>query len=454
MKTFSGKDVADAISGLSKKLGISLNRTLQLEYQNGKHPQLLSYEKVEKPTIEIPAIQKYLIGAQTFLNQPCQFYDIFRSCRHVIFTQILNNALDTIIDKVHNYESRFEKLRQETRYDPFEAVLYEVVVAANYAASPEVKRVTFLDEQSSESPDLEVMSNTGQMYVECKKFDRAADIVSELRDVVRHKVKLAMDAFLSMNQSAVLEISFHVDPQSVADALIRDLCLESFGSRTPSIEKALTVNVRPLSSQKLDDFTLYPSPKYYWERYGYREKGEWYGLVCAMNARYANHISVAGSDDILASTWLDEVDYECAVKWKITDEEIIWRHKRLGYTRLFKGLSQLQSKGANSVLHAWYEREESVGHRQDELLDFSGRLASNARDIFAWIIFNETSLDVSVEGRFDIIERAHPIGGPGRKSEHPLVTTVFVRTNDSQLGLGEFGIGHELPDIDQRWGSA
>lgn len=449
MKTFLKQDVADAITGVCEKLGITLDVSLQQEYQNGQHPKLLSYEKLDKSALEIPAIQKYLIGVQTFLNQPCQFYEINKSCRHVIFIQILNNALETIIEEMQGFEARLERLKQEIRYDSFEAVLYEVVVAANYSKRDEVKSVEFVEEQGIESPDLHVVTSIGEMFVECKKFDRSADIAFKLRDVVRDKVALTMDTFRSKGQAAILELSFHVDPSSISETLIRDVSLQSLESGTPILEKTITVYVKPLLERKLDEFILFPSPKFYWERYQYKDKGKWFGIVNIIEAMYADHVDVAGLDGFRASTWLDDIGYECAVKWNITDEDVIWRYKRLGYTRLFKGLSQIQSRSSNSILHVWYERDGSIGHRQKELLDFYGRLVSKDEEKFAWIIFNETSLDCSVAGYFDLIEHSHPIGGKGRKSNQLLVSSVFTSDDIEPLNNGEFGIGHELPDIDK-----
>jgi len=94
MSMFTNNEVEEAISGICAKLGITIDAKIKTEYQNGKHPNLLSYEKVEKAKIEIPCIQKYLIGAQTYLDQPCQFFDIFRLCRHVILIQNLNKAIE------------------------------------------------------------------------------------------------------------------------------------------------------------------------------------------------------------------------------------------------------------------------------------------------------------------------------------------------------------------------
>jgi len=448
MKDFVSKDVENAIRGVTEKLGISLDEKLQKEYQNGKHPGLLMYEKLEKPALEIPCIQKYLIGATTYLKQPCQFYDIYRSCRHVIFIQILNNALNIVIDRVNNYEPRIERLLEESLYDGFESVLYEIVVASVYAKIADVKYVVFLDEKDAKTPELEIILNNDNLFVECKKFNRNSDIVNQIRDTVRDKAKLTLDTFAAMNQSALIEVAFHIDPKVVSEFAIRDACVESFRNRSLIFEKEITVSVKPLNRQKFDEYLLYPSPKYYWERYGYKTNDEWFGITSAMKARFAHHIDVEGVDYEPASTWLDDVDFECALKWKLTDEDIIWKYKRLGYSLIFDGLNQLQAKGQNSVLHVWFERDNSLGHRQNELLDFFYRLWSSQRDIFGWIVFNETILNVSVDGRFDLIEHAHPIRGPGATTEDPFVTGVF--SDDKQrIKDGEFGIGNILPDIDE-----
>jgi len=299
-----------------------------------------------------------------------------------------------------------------------------------------------------DSPDLHVIGRNGEMFVECKKFDRSVDLSWGLRDIVRDKVQPTIDEFLKHRQSAVIEVSFHRDPGFVRADRMVDYSLLSLKARTPIIDTDVTISVTPLDYRKLDDFTLYPSPKYHWERYGYREKGQWFGLVSAISARFARHVSLAELEEPLASTWLDDVDWECVVKWKVTDEKLIWRHKRLGYDRLFEGLEQLQSRGTNTALHAWFERDQSIGHRKNELIDFFKRLGKHKQDIFGWIVFNETCLDVSLEGRFDLIEHAHVIQGLGAKSNRPPVTLVFTSVDHTEETIGEFGVGHELPNLD------
>jgi len=447
MKDSSYPQLQNAIDGIIHKLGIKIDADLQHDYQNGKYPNLLSYEKVEKSSLDLPAMQKYLIGAQAVLNQPSQFYDIFRSPRQFFFIQILNDALNIIFDRVKNYDGRLSRLLHEKYYDPFDAVFYEIVVAAQYACTAGIADVTFIEGRDQKLPDFEFFVSLKKYNVECKKFDRSTNIVTLLRDAVRNKLRLTFETFVAMHESSLFEISFQEDPRLIPDAVIRDACMQAVKLRSFVKNDLLEVIARQLPYQKLDEYTLYPSPMYYWARYGYRETGEWFGIANVMNARYARHIDNHG-DDSLSSTWLDDVNFDCVIKWKITNEDIIWKYKRLGYSLLFKGLDQLTAHGTNSILHAWYERDGSLGNRRNELLDFYKRLSETQKDVFSWIIFNETLLDVSVEGRFDLIEHAHPITGPTGRLQEPFVTTVFTRGDEEQYEDGAFGIGPELPSVD------
>jgi hypothetical protein len=453
MSTFDNPEVEDAMSKVSSILGVSLDKRLQEEYQNGLHPRLLSYEKVEAADVSVPVIQKYLIGAQTYLNQPCNYYDIFRLCRHVILLQTLSRALGITTSKVKNIDQRLKRLTSAREYDDFEASLYEIVTASNYCSLENVDQIEFINESDVSSPDLFITTKHGEIYVECKKFDRSVDVSLGIRNIIREKVGVVIDELTRRKVSAVIELSFHEDPNSITGARIKTLALKSLESRTPILGEDITVNVSALPYIALDTYTLYPSPKYFWERYRFRERSEWFGIVLAMYARHARHVDALGLPEELVSTWLDDVEWECAVKWKITNEKILWQHKRLGYDLLFKGLEQLKSRSTNTILHAWFERDYSIGHRQNELLDFFTRIKTSARDIFAWIVFNETCFDVSFEGRFDLIENAHIVRGPGATFPKPMVTCVFTLPDERTSKLAEFGIGHDMPDVDELYKS-
>ena len=446
MYVFSKENVETAIREVCSALGITINKTLLEEYENGKHRDLLMYEKLQKPVLDIPAIQKYLISCQSFLDQPCQYYDIFRACRHVIFIQVLNDALKSA-KHIENHEEKLDILKHTKDYEPFESCLFELAVAHRYFSNREVAGVRFLEESTNESPDLEIELNTEKLYVECKKYNRSNDLSFAMREKVREKVSPLLNAFRELQVAAVIELSFHTYPQLIHSERIVHISMESLTSGCPIIDEDLTVYVKPLACQELKDYTLHPSPKYFWERYGFKERGEWFGLVHHMIARYAYYKENEKVWQNLASTWLDDVAWECAVKWKITNDEVIDRLRKLNYKRIFKGLSQLKSYSPSSSLHIWLERDYSLGHRQEEMLYFFHKIRSSGRDFFSWILFNETCLDVSPKGSFDLIEHCHIINGPSAQGGNPPVTNIFTKENEMD-GPGEFGIGCDLPDID------
>lgn len=60
MSSFYPEDVEKALKDICAKLGVTIDKRLQEEYQNGEHPTLLSYEKIDTAKMKIPALQKYL----------------------------------------------------------------------------------------------------------------------------------------------------------------------------------------------------------------------------------------------------------------------------------------------------------------------------------------------------------------------------------------------------------
>lgn len=440
------KDIKKAISGVCNKLNINLDSKLQNDYQNGKYPKLLSYEKIDKSRIVIPVIQKYLIGAQTYLNQPTQYFDIFRLCRPVILIQILNQSLGIIIDKVENYQDKLKKLCKETEYDPFESILFELFVASNYAQLNQVKNIVFLDETGSKSPDIEVATINNLFYIECKKFDRFSNLVPELRKIAVAKAGPIVQVLLKNRISAIIELIYFNHPNEILEKDILKACNKAIITSTLIINKNFSIKIIPLDNNKIDGYILFPSPKCYWDRYEYKEKGDWDGIYSTFSAKFARIESIVEKKEY-SSSWIDDFNWEIAIKWKVRNDKLVWKQKRLSYTRIFKGLNQLKTKGPNSILHVWFERKPSKGHSKNELLHFLQTLRSNSNDIFSWLLFNETIFDVSLQGIYDLIEHTHIIKGPSAKTKFPLVTNIFTKDNLNQ-GIGEFGKGHPLPDID------
>ena len=442
METYDIKKIKEAIDNIGNKLNIKIAESIQNDYQDGKYPSLLSYEKVEDSKIKLPCIEKYLIGVNTYLNQPTQYFDIFRSNRHVTFLLKLDKVIDLLLNNISGSDKKIQKLKTIIGYDQFESTLFELLVAARYSEAPNVESVSFIEESQNKSPDIEVIIKSNTHYVECKKYDRTNSIFPTIRDKVRDLVSPVFDNLFRANINCLFEITFYKDPNETDYSIFREDLYSSAKKQSTIQNDFYLIKPNPLGPIRFEDFALFPSPKYYKDRYNYATKSEWQGIVNKMYGKPAKRLDLAKRYD-LHSTWLDEISWEVAVKWKIENEEIVWKQKRLAYNLLFKAMAQLREKKENSILHIWFERDTSVGHRKNELMDFFNRLKENKKDKFSWLIFNETELDVKYDGMFDFIEHAHIIGGPNRNSNEPIVTLIF---NEYENRTDDFGVGYIYKD--------
>ena len=447
---FGPEEVGRAIGGLRAKLGRSEDLGLQAAFDAGLHPNILTYGKLGVASPSLPIIERYLVGATSFLRQPSNYYDIFRACRCVYVVQLLDAALATLLrKKTSGTEERMQRLVREVEHDGFDAVLFELVTAARYAEHAAVSEVEFISESpGKKTPDFLVRTQRGESCVECKKVDRNQNFTIVIRNTVRDLLNAVIDRFRSRGLPVLADLTFNCDPESVNPATLADACRVALEQQTTIVESNFTATAIRLPPFRCDSYTLYPAPKFDWERYGYRVRGEWFGIVQQL---YGSRAVRAGLPPHLrggTSSWINEIEWDAAVKWRITSEDVLARYRRFAFDGVFKGLEQIKNGGLNSVVHLWLETEYSVGNRRNSLVDLLRRVSQNAGNRFGWIVINETLFDVSPKGRFDLIEHGHFIRGPTAVTPEAPVCGVFAPEVPRQ-GTGEFGTGLELPDIDE-----
>ena len=309
--------------------------------------------------------------------------------------------------------------------------------------------VEFIEEQPPiRTPDILLKRGGVKSFVECKKVVRVRDFNVDTRKRVRELLNEVISSFRRQKLSVLAEVDFHCDPECVNPSTLFQACDAALTERVPIITSLFTVSARRLPKFKNKDYTLYPSPRFSWIRYGHRIRGEWFGIVhqvIGIPARRANlprHLQGG------VTTWLDSVEWDAAINWKITANDVVGRYRRFAFDGLFAAIEQINNAGQNSTVHLWLETDHFIGGRREVLLDFFRRLSAKQHKTVGWIVINETLLDVSPKGRFDLIEHAHMIHGPTATSADPLVSGVFGLPIPDQSN-GEFGVGHELSDIDE-----
>jgi hypothetical protein len=373
---YSDTDVRGCIQSLATDLGVQYPHPLQEDYEAGLYPHLLSYEKVEKAKPVITALEKYIIGASSFLGQPHHFYDIFRACRHVTLIQPLSRAVrELITQKVVGHEEKLDALKTATDYDEFESILFELVSTWRYMRSSFVSKVEFIPQTPQHrTPDLRViLVDAIETFCEFKKLDRTSDYAARLRNDVRDRLNPVITSLREDGISFLGEISFHDDPASISAARIEGACRASINSGSPIIESDFQIVARRLPAYVSETYKLYPSPDYYWGRYQFRARGEWYGIVHQIFAKYADHIGAVSGRARGMSTWLEDVSWDAAIKWKIASPELVAKQRRFSFSTIFSGLEQINGKGFEGVLHVWLETEYCLTNRRDAMIDLTRR---------------------------------------------------------------------------------
>ena len=449
--SFPFADVEKAINGLRSKLQCPPDTQLQEQFDAGLHPNLLAYEKHRQAGgTPLTALEKHLVGATSYLHQPSNYYEIFGAGRCVIIVQLIDEALEVLLAKqIKGLPKRVERLLRIVAPDEFDSVAFELITAARYALVAGVDCVEFIDEQPpTRTPDILLTRGGVESFVECKKVVRVRDFSVDTRMRVRELLNEVISSFRRQEISVLAEVNFHCDPECVNPSTLFQACEAALNERVPIINSQFTVSATRLPEFKSKDYTLYPSPRFSWIRYGHRIRGEWFGIVHQIIGIPARRANLPNYLQGGVSTWLDSVEWDAAIKWKITADKVVGRYRRFAFDGLFAAIEQINNAGLDSTVHLWLETDHFIGGRRAVLLDFFRRLSAKQQKTVGWIVINETLLDVSPKGRFDLIEHAHMIQGPTATSAEPLVSGVFGLPIPEQTS-GEFGVGHELSDIDE-----
>ncbi|MGH7945787.1 MAG: hypothetical protein ACREF9_12370, partial [Opitutaceae bacterium] len=256
---------------------------------------------------------------------------------------------------------------------------------------------------------------------------------------------LGLAEFRARRVSVTGEVVFHEDPSTTHPERLRSAFKAALSANAPIIEPGFIVTARDLPPYASGLLQLYPSPGFAWDRYGYRVRGEWMGIVHELIGSRESPVDPPRGLCPGPTSWIRRIAWDCGIKWRIGDKDLFAKYRRFAFNTLKDGLAQLAGGGGNSVVHTWLESDYFLGGREDVLEDFRGNVSADPTLNFGWIAVNETQLDISPKGFFDLIEHGHYLRGPTAVSRSPEVTTVFT---DGGARFGTFGRGVDLPDID------
>lgn len=326
--------LADAIREIETNLGFARSSEESHAYARG----LLSANKLHP-------LAAYLTGAESYLLQEPSvaqhfYYDIFETARTVLIVRILAKALGTLGDALP--ASLRARLMEANSTSSLDDVIFEVVVAAAYERKFGPGSVSFIDPTpTSKTPEFRVdLNGEPPIFVECKRAARHNSYSEKLREDVDRKLSVTLDELKARRQPRAVEIRFRGAPEDVEAQELADAALSSAISGAAVERSGFSVVAKHLGPE--DFGFLYPSPKYFANRFGYRPS-EWQGFVA----------EVRGPK--LGPSFYDSVTWDSAVMWRVDDENVLRKGLKLNFKLIFDGLEQLRGAGRRTVLHLWLE---------------------------------------------------------------------------------------------------
>ncbi len=434
-------DIADkdalscALRYLGSRLQVQIPETLARAYFAGLLCDIGIYDKLGGSELTSQPLWSYFLVAEGYLRQPSlgNHYDIFKAARVIPLLRRLEMVLQLFSDS--EIEWHREKISRASTFDVLDAALFELIVAGAYCERFPNARVSLLRESpQAKSPDILVeFSADRKLYVECKRFDRINQSQAALRARVSDLLTPILRVLHSSRWRLVVRVWFECHPDDVEESeLLAAAATIAIGDKVAVPGK---FRMEGVSLGKPDQDFLYPSPRYFHQRFGYLSH-EWHGIIPAVEGKRSG------------VSFFESASWDAAVMWRIEHIQTLWKVSKINFQLLFKGLKQLSTVGQRTNLHVWYERRSAWGHRAEPLHKFYDGL-DHGTEPFSHIVFNETHPDVTPGGFFDFQEHASPIGGPLREQDRPEVTNVFTGTGDSQ-GVGAWGIGATLPSLDDQ----
>lgn len=440
-------DIGRAIAHLEKISGARASGQLYQQYALGLSPTILSYGKGRTDLNSATPLERYIVGALGYVRVHAHFYDIFNACRGSSLLCPLSNAIQVLkTKKIKGHKERVERLFAASNCDDFDSILFELVVASKYAENPLIKGLEFIEETAdNKTPDLTYSLGGGKrVYCECKKPNRMTDHAFSMKAQAEQCLSPLLAKFREMFKSVVADVVFQVRPDEIAsDELLRS-CRVAIDTRRPVQNDAFLITVRELPRWESDSFQLYPAPNFDALRYGYTVRGEWAGILRDLEGRFSNHMIGPRRVDHGRSSWLSDIDWDCAIKWKIGPSQLFEKYKRFAFKNIYEGLTQAGALGEHGIVHLWLESEYFQGDKTETFLNFLQDLDKRPRP-YDWLIINETLFDTSPEGRFDVVEHARFRKGSGNLDAEPQVLNVF---SDGVASTSDFHRAPELPGID------
>lgn len=311
-------------------------------------------ESLDKGTliaIKDDQIGWYLYLAELYLKEPHK-YEFFQGARIIPVFKRLGQDFDLLM-QIGGVTKKIRNLIK-TRKSEADALLFEVLTALMWARNG--WDVRFLEESKTgkKNPDLYVKKGGREFYVECKRQTKTSDYA--YRETKKRQVMISHLNKELLAGCFLLDITFHVELESLPDTYLRDLLVDKLPT-IKSPHKIVEKDVVEIDISFVDVMSINKYLKDHWVKYQSPQLNLLIGRKAPDNLAftsglYANFFKVGEGN--VNNQYVDEIGLAYGVFCKCDASEAINAKARDIKKQLFSALEQFQP-GQNVVIHIGME---------------------------------------------------------------------------------------------------
>ena len=278
----------------------------------------------------------YISLSDAYFYNNIMFYDFNEGARIIpLFTNLAKKV--DLIFRIKNYEDKMRKICSK-RCDNVDSIFFELMVAIKYVELG--FDVEFLRETSSKSPDLKIVYDGVESFVECKRLSRANSYAYEEIDrwyVIKEKIANAVKL---KKISAEIHFEFKHELCRFSDKRIIEMVISIINSGTKKYwmleNEEIKITFSKIQSEKLalDHAIHHSSPSLIHQLTGRYNPDFLYGAAMSGKGRFP---------------YIEDLDYASIISCDANSEDSSEKKSQQVTHRLAKASKQLKSKKTGFV---------------------------------------------------------------------------------------------------------
>jgi hypothetical protein len=395
--------------------------------------------KVTYLVVKDALIDWYLYLIDTLINEPHK-YEYFQGARILPIFKRFGSDLDAL-KNIPGIQKRIKELMWKRKSEA-DAILFEFLTALLWVRNG--YQVEFIDEKMGEkTPDFVARKNGNAWYVECKRQSKTADYTyTESRK--RHKM-ISYIAEDLVKRNIHLNITFHVELDPLPDTFLRDLLIHKIPLAMPG---------KIVSNEQIDiDLAFVDMPKIVAHLDKYSVK---YGspmLKSLIGGDSGDHTSFTwglvaqlfrvGDGDV-HNVFISDISHAYGVYWSCDAKEALLAKARDVKSQVYSALRQFKSEDT-AVVHVGLETYDgpSVEWERFEKIQNTFELIDPANSNLRWLFCHFFQAYSPSDQPFVFDETTHALSHfPGKP---PLEKRFMIIPDDADTAEGSFHWERESP---------